>query len=231
MYKRILLKLSGEALAGDEKTGINHQVISDVCEAIKKVHDMGVQIGIVVGGGNFWRGKNGEHMEQATAHYMGMLATVMNGLALQDEIEKHGMQARVQTAFQIGTIVEPFINRKALSHLEKNKIVIFAGGTGSPFFSTDTAAALRAVEMKADVILVAKTIDGVYDSDPKENKDAKKYDHITYNKILEDNLKVMDSTAIAMCRDNNMPLVVFAMNEPENIIKVVNGENIGTKID
>ena len=231
MYKRILLKLSGEALAGENKTGIDEEVLSKICDAIKEVHDMGVKIAIVVGGGNFWRGKYGQNMVKTTADYMGMLATVMNGLAIQDAIEKRGMQARVQTAIEMRQIAEPFIQRRAMRHLDKERILIFACGTGSPYFSTDTAASLRAAEIEADVILVAKTIDGVYDSDPKENINAKKFDHITYQQILEEDLKVMDSTAISLCKDNNIPLVVFAMNEPENIIKAVKGEEIGTKVD
>ena len=192
---------------------------------------MGVKISIVVGGGNFWRGKYGEGMVKTTADYMGMLATVMNGLALQDAIEKRGMQARLQTAIEMRQIAEPFIQRRAERHLDKDRIVIFACGTGHPFFSTDTTAALRAAEMDVDAILVAKTIDGVYTADPKIDKSAKKLDHVSYQEILEKDLKVMDSTAISLCKDNNIPLVVFAMSDPENIIRAVKGENIGTIVD
>lgn len=231
MYKRILLKLSGEALAGNDGTGINQDVINKICDAIKKVHDMGVEIAIVVGGGNFWRGKYGTNMVKTTADYMGMLATTMNALALQDAIEKRDMKARVQTAIEMRQIAEPFIIRRALRHLEKGRILIFACGTGNPYFSTDTAAALRAAEIEADVILVAKTIDGVYTGDPKVDPNAVKLDKITYQEILEKDLKVMDSTSIALCKDNNIPLKVFAMNDPENIIRAVNEENIGTYVD
>ena len=230
-YKKILLKLSGEALAGDNKVGIDPDTMNGICDAIKKVHDMGVKISIVVGGGNFWRGKYGEGMVKTTADYMGMLATVMNGLALQDAIEKRGMQARLQTAIEMRQIAEPFIQRRAERHLDKDRIVIFACGTGHPFFSTDTTAALRAAEMGVDAILVAKTIDGVYTADPKIDKTAKKLDHVSYQEILEKDLKVMDSTAISLCKDNNIPLVVFAMSNPENIIRAVKGENIGTFVD
>lgn len=231
MYKRVLLKLSGEALAGENKTGIDPDTLSGICDAVKKIHDMGVQVAIVVGGGNFWRGKYGEQMVRTTADYMGMLATTMNGLAIQDAIEKRGMEARVQTAIEMRQIAEPFIQRRAMRHLDKDRILIFSCGTGSPYFSTDTAASLRAAEIGAEVILVAKTIDGVYNADPKVDTNAKKFDHITYQQILEENLKVMDSTAISLCKDNNIPLVVFAMSNPENIVKAVSGENIGTKVD
>ena len=230
-YKKILLKLSGEALAGDGKVGIDPKTINSICDAIKEVHDMGVKISIVVGGGNFWRGKYGEGMVKTTADYMGMLATVMNGLALQDAIEKRGMEARVQTAIEMRQIAEPFIQRRAERHLEKNRIVIFACGTGHPYFSTDTAAALRAAEMEVDAILVAKTIDGVYTADPKLDENAKKLDFVTYQEILEKDLKVMDSTSISLCKDNSIPLVVFAMSEAKNIIKAVKGENIGTYVN
>ena len=230
-YNKVLLKLSGEALAGDRGTGIDAETMDGICNAIKQIHEMGVKVSIVVGGGNFWRGKYGENMVKTTADYMGMLATVMNGLALQDAIEKRGIPARVQTAIEMRQIAEPFIQRRAERHLEKDRVVIFSCGTGHPFFSTDTTAALRAAEMGVDAILVAKTIDGVYTSDPKVDASAKKFDHITYQEILEKNLKVMDSTAISLCKDNHIPLVVFAMNNPENIIRAVKGENIGTYVD
>ena len=231
MYKRILLKLSGEALAGDKGTGIDWDTMNGICDAIKEIHDEGVEIGIVVGGGNFWRGKYGKGMVKTTADYMGMLATTMNGLALQDALEKRGLQTRVQTAIEMRQIAEPYIGRRALRHLEKGRIVIFSCGTGSPYFSTDTAASLRACEIQANVILVAKTIDGVYNADPKVDPNAKKFDHITYQQIIEEDLKVMDSTSISLCKDNNIPLVVFAMKDPKNIIRATNGEEIGTKVD
>ncbi len=231
MYKRVLLKLSGEALAGENKTGIDEKTLNEICDAIKELYDMGVEIAIVVGGGNFWRGKYGENMVRTTADYMGMLATAMNGLALQDAIEKRGIATRLQTAIEMRQIAEPFTQRRAMRHLEKGRILIFSCGTGSPFFSTDTAAALRAAEIGANAILVAKTIDGVYTADPKLDPTAQKIDHVTYQEILEKDLKVMDSTAISICKDNDIPLVVFAMSNPKNIIKAANEENIGTKVD
>ena len=227
-YKRILLKLSGEALAGDSKKGIDPNVIGEICDEIKKVKQLGVEIAIVVGGGNFWRGRNGKEMERTTSDYMGMLATVMNGLALQDALEARGMYTRVQTAIEMRQIAEPYIKRKALKHLERGRIVIFSCGTGNPYFTTDTTAALRAAEIEADVILVAKTIDGVYSADPKVDPNAIKYDKITYLDILNKDLKVMDSTATALCKDNNIPLVVFGIASPENIVKAVLGEKVGT---
>ena len=230
-YKRILLKLSGEALAGDSKKGIDPNVIGEICDEIKKVKQLGVEIAIVVGGGNFWRGRNGKEMERTTSDYMGMLATVMNGLALQDALEARGMYTRVQTAIEMRQIAEPYIKRKALKHLERGRIVIFSCGTGNPYFTTDTTAALSADEFDADVILVAKTIDGVYSADPKVDPNAIKYDKITYLDILNKDLKVMDSTATSLCRDNNIPLLVFGINEPENILKAVMGEKIGTLVE
>ncbi len=230
MYKRVLLKLSGEALSGNKDNGIDELTINGICNSIKKVHDLGVQVAIVVGGGNFWRGKYGPEMVKTTADYMGMLATTINALALQDAIERMGLEARVQTAIEMRQIAEPFIQRRAMRHLEKGRILIFACGTGSPYFSTDTAAALRAAEINAEAILVAKTIDGVYTADPKIEPSAKKLDSITYQQILEQNLKVMDSTAISLCRDNAIPLEVFAMSDPENIVRAVNGEKIGTSV-
>ena len=193
-------------------------------------HDLGVQVAIVVGGGNFWRGKYGKDMVKTSADYMGMLATTMNGLALQDAIEKRGIDTRLQTAIEMRQIAEPFIGRRAIRHLEKGRVVIFSCGTGSPYFSTDTAASLRALEIQADVILVAKTIDGVYSADPKVDPNAIKFDNITYKQILEEDLKVMDSTSISLCKDNNMPLVVFAMKDPQNIVRAVKGEKIGTVV-
>ena len=230
-YNKVLLKLSGEALAGDKGTGIDAKTMDGICSAIKQIHEMGVKVSIVVGGGNFWRGKYGKEMVKTTADYMGMLATVMNGLALQDAIEKKGIPARVQTAIEMRQIAEPFIQRRAERHLQKDRVVIFSCGTGHPFFSTDTTAALRAAEMGVDAILVAKTIDGVYSADPKIDPNAKKFEHVTYQEILEKDLKVMDSTAISLCKDNKIPLVVFAMNDPENIVRAIKGENIGTYVD
>ena len=227
-YKRVLLKLSGEALAGGAKTGISSEVMEDICAQIKNILDLGVEVAIVVGAGNFWRGRYGEGMERTTSDYMGMLATTMNALALQDALETRGMYTRVQTAIEMREVAEPYIRRKAVKHLEKGRVVIFACGSGNPYFNTDTAAALRAAEINAEVILVAKTIDGVYSADPKVDKNAIKYDEITYLDILNKNLKVMDSTAISLCRDNNIPLIVFAMDKPENIVKAVKGEKIGT---
>ncbi|HOZ54668.1 MAG TPA: UMP kinase [Clostridia bacterium] len=229
-YKRVLLKLSGEALAGEEKTGISPVVLDRITDEIKNLMDLGVEVSIVVGGGNFWRGKYGHNMEKTTSDYMGMLATTINSLALQDALESKGVFTRVQTAIEMREIAEPYIKRKATKHLEKGRAVIFACGTGHPFFTTDTAAALRAAETDSEVILVAKTIDGVYSADPKTDPNAIKYDEITYLDILNKDLKVMDSTATSLCKDNNIPLIVFAMNEPGNMIRVVKGEAVGTLI-
>ena len=229
-YKRVLLKLSGEALAGEKKHGIDTETVGKICDRIVKLIKMGAQVSIVVGGGNFWRGKNGSEMERTTSDYMGMLATSMNGLALQDALEARGVFSRLQTAIEMREIAEPYIQRKAIKHLEKGRVVIFACGTGHPYFTTDTAAALRAAETNSEVILVGKTIDGVYSDDPKINKDAIKYDKISYLDILEKNLKVMDSTATSLCRDNSIPLIVFAIEEPENMIKAITGEKIGTLV-
>ncbi len=228
-YKRVLLKLSGEALAGEDKTGINIKVVGQICDKIREVVNLGVEVAIVVGGGNFWRGRrNGEQMEKTTADYMGMLATAMNALALQDAIEARGLYTRVQTAIEMREIAEPFIKRKAIKHLTRGRVVIFACGTGNPFFTTDTGAALRAAEIEADAILLGKAIDGVYSADPKVDKDAIKYDEITYTEVLQKDLKVMDSTATALCKDNNIPLVVFGIANPDNIVKAVKGEKVGT---
>ena len=211
-YKRVLLKLSGEALSGSVGHGIDSDTVGKICEKIKEVVDLGVQVSIVVGAGNFWRGaRNGENMDRTTADYMGMLATAMNALSLQDALESRGLYTRVQTAIEMREIAEPFIKRKAVKHLERGRVVIFACGTGHPFFSTDTAAALRAAEIGADVILLAKTIDGVYSADPKKDPNAVKYDAISYKDVLAQDLKVMDSTATALCKDNNIPLLVFAI--------------------
>ena len=229
-YKRVLLKLSGEALAGENKTGLDVETVGKICDKIKEVIQMGVEVGIVVGGGNFWRGRNGHQMERATADYMGMLATAMNGLALQDALETRGIHSRVQTAIEMREIAEPFIIRKAEKHLQKGRVVIFACGTGHPYFTTDTAAVLRATEINADIILLGKAIDAVYSADPKIDKNAQKYDKISYLEVLEKDLKVMDSTATALCRDNNIPLLVFGIADPENIVRAVRGEEIGTLV-
>lgn len=227
-YKRVLLKLSGEALAGEQKTGVNVEVLGKICDKIKEVVDLGVEIGIVVGGGNFWRGRDGHQMERVTADYMGMLATAMNGLALQDALEARGVYSRLQTAIEIKEIAEPFIQRKAEKHLKKGRVVIFACGAGHPYFTTDTAAVLRATEMQADIILLGKAIDAVYSADPKIDEKAEKFDRISYLDVLNKDLKVMDSTATALCKDNNIPLLVFGISDPENIVRAIKGEKIGT---
>jgi len=227
-YKRVLLKLSGEALAGEQKTGVNVETVGKICDKIKEIVEMGVEVGIVVGGGNFWRGRNGHQMERTTADYMGMLATAMNGLALQDALETRGIFTRVQTAIEMREIAEPFIQRKAEKHLKKGRVVVFACGTGHPYFTTDTAAVLRATEIGAEIILLGKAIDAVYSDDPKVNPNAERYSEISYMDVLEKDLKVMDSTATAMCRDNKMPLLVFGIDDPENIVRAVKGEKIGT---
>lgn len=230
-YKRVLLKLSGEALAGDKKQGINTEVVGEICDQVKELIQLGAQVAIVVGGGNFWRGKNGNEMERTTSDYMGMLATSMNGLALQDALEARGIYSRLQTAIEMREIAEPYIQRKAIKHLEKGRVVIFGCGTGNPYFTTDTAAALRAAEIHAEAILVGKTIDAVYSDDPKINPNAVRYDQISYMDILNKDLKVMDSTAISLCRDNHIPLVVFGIAEPENMVKAIKGEKIGTIVN
>lgn len=229
-YKRILLKISGEALAGERKTGIDAEILGNICDKIKTIVEMGVQVSIVVGGGNFWRGRYGHQMERTTSDYMGMLATTINGLALQDALEARGIYTRLQTAIEMRQIAEPYIKRKAIKHLNNKRVVIFSCGTGNPYFSTDTGAALRAAETDSEVILLAKTIDGVYSADPKEDPNAVKYDEISYLDILNKDLKVMDSTATSLCRDNNIPLVVFGINDPENIVRIIKGERIGTLV-
>lgn len=229
-YKRVLLKLSGEALAGDQKTGVNGEVIGKICDQIKELINLDVEVSIVVGGGNFWRGRYGLNMERTTSDYMGMLATAINGLALQDALESRGVYTRLQTAIEMREIAEPYIKRKALKHLTRKRVVIFACGTGNPYFTTDTAAALRAAETEADIILLGKAIDGVYSADPKIDETAEKYDEITYLDVLNKDLKVMDSTATALCKDNNIPIMVFGIAEPENMVKAVMGENVGTLV-
>jgi uridylate kinase len=230
-YKRVMLKISGEALAGSNKTGLNEETINQITEKISEICEMGVEVSIVVGGGNFWRGRSGKSMDRTTADHMGMLATVMNSLALQDSLEAKGIPVRIQSAIEMRQIAEPYIRRRAVRHLEKKRVVIFACGTGNPYFSTDTAAALRAAEIDAEVILLAKKVDGVYDCDPALNPNAVKFDRITYLDVLNKGLGVMDSTATSLCMDNSIPIFVFGLDEPENIIKAVMGENIGTIIN
>lgn len=229
-YRRVLIKLSGEALAGDQKTGIDTDTLGTISDKISEAYKLGVEISIVVGGGNFWRGRSGKGMDRTTADHMGMLATVINSLALQDALESRGIPTRVQSAIEMRQIAEPYIRRKAIKHLEEKRIVIFACGTGNPYFSTDTAAALRAAEIDAEVILKATMVDGVYNCDPKKNTDAVKYDKITFADALNKRLGVVDATALSLCMENNIPLIVFDLLNSENIIKVVCGENIGTTI-
>lgn len=227
-YKRIMLKLSGEALAGEKGYGIDFDVVGRVAEEIKEAVSLGVEIGAVVGGGNIWRGRDGNQVDRTTSDYMGMLATCINALALQGALEGVGVETRVQTAIEMREIAEPFIRRKAVRHLEKGRVVIFGAGSGNPYFSTDTAAALRAAEIEAEIILLAKKVDGVYDSDPNINPNAKKFDKLTYHEVLEKDLKVMDSTATSLCKDNNIPIIVFSLEEQGNIKKALCGEPIGT---
>ncbi len=231
-YKRILLKLSGEVFSGTQDFGISHDVMSNIAQDLKAVYDLGTEIGIVIGGGNIFRGvsENSRRMDRVSADYMGMLATVINSLALQDYLEKRGVQTRVLSAIEMRQVAEPFIRRRATRHLEKGRLVLFAAGTGNPFFTTDTAAALRAIEMNAEVILKATKVDGVYDKDPLLHPQAQKFDHITYQDVIAKNLKVMDLTAITLCMDNNLPIIVFNLTRPGNIKQVVQGKQIGTLI-
>ncbi|RDW19510.1 UMP kinase [Oceanobacillus arenosus] len=232
-YRRIVLKLSGEALSGDQDYGINPKTIKSIAEQVKEVVELGVEVAIVVGGGNIWRGKVGSEMgmDRASADYMGMLATVMNSLALQDGLENVGVETRVQTSIEMRQVAEPYIRRRAIRHLEKKRVVIFAAGTGNPYFSTDTTAALRAAEIEAEVILMAKNnVDGVYTADPKIDKDATKYESLSYMEMLNEGLGVMDATASSLSMDNDIPLIVFSITEEGNIKKVVEGETIGTTI-
>ncbi|HZJ85311.1 MAG TPA: UMP kinase [Syntrophomonadaceae bacterium] len=231
-YKRVILKLSGEALAGNDGHGINHEIITSISKQIVEVANLGVEVAIVVGGGNIWRGVAGsaKGMDRATADYMGMLATVINALALQDALESLDMGTRVLSAIEMKEIAEPYIRRRAIRHLEKGRVVIFAAGTGNPYFSTDTAAALRSAEIEADVILMAKKVDGVYDSDPLKNPNARKYEDLDYIEVLNKGLGVMDSTAASLCMDNEIPIIVFDLTRSGNIMKVVMGEDIGTYV-
>ncbi len=230
VYKRILLKLSGEVLAGEQGHGFDFDIINSVCDWVKKCADTGVQIGLVVGGGNFWRGRSSGSMDRTRADHIGMLATVMNSLALADTLEQKGVPTRVMTAIDMRRIAEPFVRDEAVRHLEEGKVVIFGCGTGSPFFSTDTTAALRAAEIGADVILKATNVDGVYDKDPNKYADAVKYDTLSHSEVLNKGLAVMDSTAASLCRDNNIPILVFNLEDPENILRAVSGKNIGTLV-
>ncbi len=229
-YNRILLKLSGEALAGEKKHGLDYDVVCAICESIKQVHDLGAQVAIVVGGGNFWRGRSSEKMERTRADHMGMLATVINALALADALEQMEVDVRVQTAISMQAIAEPYIRNRAVRHLEKGRVVIFGCGTGNPFFSTDTASTLRAAEIDADIIFKATMVDGVYTSDPVKNPDAVKYDTLTFAEVLNKDLAVMDSTAASMCKDNNIPILVFSIQDPQNIVRAACGEAIGTLV-
>ena len=230
-YKRILIKLSGEALAGEAGHGLDESVISRVVGQIAEIHALGVEIALVIGGGNFWRGRQGKQMDRTTADHMGMLATVMNSLAMMDALEQRGIPTRVQTALIMTSVAEPYILRKALHHFEKGRIVIMACGTGNPYCSTDTAAAQRACEIQADVLMMAKNIDGIYDSDPKLNSAAEKYDHINYIDVIKNGIKAMDATAATMCMENDIPVIAFGLDVKDSLIKVVCGEKLGTIID
>jgi uridylate kinase len=232
VFKRILLKLSGEALAADRGFGIDADHIQGIAAELAEVHELDVEIAIVVGGGNFFRGvaEQAKDMDRVSADHMGMLATVINAIALQGALEKQGIYTRVMSAIEMNQVAEPFIRRRAIRHLEKKRIVIFAGGTGNPYFSTDTAASLRAMEIKADVILKATKVDGIYDADPMKVKDAKKFAEISYMEVLKQGLKVMDSTAISLCKDNNLPIIIFNLNQRGNIARVVTGEKIGSLV-
>ena len=228
VYQRILLKLSGEVLAGKQGHGIDFDTVQEICKWVNACSKLGVQIGLVVGGGNFWRGRSSGNMDRTRADHIGMLATAMNALALADALEQYGLEVRVQTAIEMRQVAEPYIRNRAIRHLEKGRVVIFGCGTGNPFFSTDTAAALRAAEIDADIIFKATNVDGVYDKDPNKYADAVKYDTLTHTEVLSKSLAVMDSTAASLCRDNNIPILVFNLSDPENIVRAAKGENIGT---
>lgn len=230
-YKRVLLKLSGESLAGNNEFGIDYETVSNIANVIKQCCELGVEIGIVVGGGNFWRGRNNKSMDRTKADHIGMLATVMNSLVLADLLEECGLDVRVQTAVAMESIAELYIKNKAEKHFQNGRVVIFGGGTGSPYFSTDTAASLRAAEVGADVIFKATVVDGIYDCDPNKNNDAKKYDKISLDDVISQGLGVMDLTAAAMCKDNKIPMLVFNINNPDNILKAILGEKIGTVVE
>lgn len=230
-YKRVLLKLSGEALAGGKHVGLDYDVVTSICASIRESWKLGVEVAIVVGGGNFWRGRSSEQMDRTRADHMGMLATVMNSLALADALEHMEVPVRVQTAIEMRQIAEPYIRNRAVRHLEKGRVVVFGCGTGNPFFSTDTAAALRAAEIDADIILKATMVDGVYNCDPVGNPDAVKYEAISYLEVLSKGLRIMDSTAASLCMDNRIPILVFSLEDPHNIVRAVMGENIGTIVN
>lgn len=230
VYKRVLIKLSGEALAGEQKLGLDFDKVLHICASIKDCVDLGVQVGVVVGGGNFWRGRSGGKMDRTRADHMGMLATVINSLALADALEQVGLDVRVQTGISMQEIAEPYIRNRAVRHLEKGRVVVFGCGTGNPYFSTDTAAALRAAEIDADIIFKATNVDGVYNCDPRLDSTAEKYDKLSYLDVLNNGLAVMDSTAASLCMDNNIPILVFNLNQPENITKAVCGQSIGTLV-
>jgi len=232
-YKRVLLKLSGESLMGDKGFGIDGKILEFFAKEVKKAHDIGLELGLVIGGGNIYRGLSASQqgIDRATGDYMGMLATLINSLALQNEIEKHGVPSRLMSAIQMAAVAEPYIRRRAMRHLEKGRVVILGAGTGHPYFSTDTAASLRAVEIGAEVIIKGTRVDGIFDSDPELNPDAVKFDSIGYMDILKRNLKVMDLTAVSLCQENNLPMMVFNMNEPDNLLKLVLGENVGTIVN
>ena len=230
MYKRVLLKVSGAARAGDKKTGLEDSTLQAICASIKKIYDLGTEIGSGVGGGNFWRGRSSGNMDRTRADHIGMLATAMNALALADALERVGCDVRVQTAISMQQVAEPYIRNRAVRHLQKNRVVIFGCGTGNPFFSTDTAASLRAAEIDAQVILKATMVDGVYDSDPHKNPNAKRYSTISFDQILSEQLGVMDMTAASMCRDNHIPVLVFSLEDPDNIVRAVKQEDIGTLV-
>lgn len=229
-YKRILLKLSGEALAGEQKFGLDYDIVYDICTSIKECVDLGAEVAIVVGGGNFWRGRTSGKMDRTKADHMGMLATVMNSLALADALEAHDVEVRVQTAIAMQSIAEPYIRGRAVRHLEKGRVVIFGCGTGNPFFSTDTASSLRAAEIDADIIFKATMVDGVYSSDPNKDPHAVKYDTLTFTDVLTKELAVMDMTAASMCKDNKIPVLVFSLKESRNIVRALEGETIGTLV-
>ena len=229
-YKRVLLKLSGEALAGSQGHGIDFDTVMDICRPVKTLRDMGCEVAIVVGGGNFWRGRSSGKMDRTRADHMGMLATVINALGVADGLEQLGLSVRVQTAIAMQEVAEPYIRNRAIRHLEKGRVIVFGCGTGNPFFSTDTGAALRAAEIEADIILKATMVDGVYDSDPKKNPEAKRYEELTFMEVLNQNLGVMDMTAASFCKDRGIPWLVFSIEDPENIVRAVSGEAVGTLV-
>lgn len=227
-YKRVMLKLSGESLAGSDKHGIDEEQINAFAQMIKEVHNLGIELAIVVGGGNFWRGRNNQHMDRTTADQIGMLATTMNAMVLADAVKQKGVKCRVMNAIDMPRIVEPYVQSKAVDYLRDKTVLVFAGGTGCPFFSTDSAAALRAAEINADIVLKATLVDGVYDKDPNKSSDAKKFKEISFTELIADDLKVMDSTAAALCRDNDLSILVFSIEDPMNVVRILQGENLGT---